>query len=93
VKDLDELTRLREEWSIPLRRVGEHLPISYRTVLRWKKTGQLATRRVGGRVYTSAAALLAACPIDVAHAAHATRDGEAKAATERVKAMLAGRRT
>lgn len=51
-------------WNIPLKAVPLRLPVSYATVLRWRKAGVLACRRIGGRLYTSEDALAAACPVE-----------------------------
>lgn len=86
---IEELAQLRHTWNIPLKKVPQHVPVSYRTVLRWRSTGKLAVRRVGGRVVTSAEAILAACPLEGGTpAGQMLRDQNASAASRRVLAML-----
>lgn len=81
-----------DAFNIPIKRVPDHLPVSYRTVLRWIAKRQLAVRRIGGRLYTSQAALLEACPVEEAQPQAVLRDREVSASAERVRTMLASRR-
>ena len=91
MNDFTAIDRMRQEWSIPVRDIPGHLPVSYATVLRWSRSGRLATRRIGHRLYTSVDALQAACPVTETHAPSVLREQAARDAATRVRELLGAR--